>query len=339
MIRTPLLSRDYEFSVEEITNCPVCNSRQRQLLFVGYDDRFGQPDEFPVVECLECGLGYLGIRVAVGDAGRLYSKYYGKSYFPPVGVTGVGRLKHTVKLSLLYKIYRRFSSRIDLYNEISMRPLERPRVLDIGNGAGAAVYGAHYIVNVLKGSWIGIDIDEHVCAKIRDLGFEAFCCKLEDFAKRESLSNHLGSFTHIVASQLIEHIYNPRSFLQAASALMSPDGRLIVSCPNYDSFFKRRFGKKWIHWHIPYHLYHFNDNNLKILLARSALELIKFNTVTPATWETMQSRFRMPGRGEYNAFMSAKGGLFRQLIVDLRFRRENRSGQGDAIVLVAKKIG
>lgn len=334
----PLLSRDYEFAVEEVAECPVCHSSQRRMLFVGYDDRFGQPDEFPVVECLKCGLGYLSVRVAESDAGRLYSKYYCKSYLPPPRATGIARWKHALKLSPLYRTYRNISAPIDLYKEISSKSIQKPRVLDIGSGAGAAIYAANYVVNVLKGSWTGMDIDEQVCMRIGEAGHEALCCSLKDFADKQAHNTHQGCFTHIIASQVIEHTYDPLSFLRAVSALLSPEGHLIISCPNYSSFFKVKFMRTWINWHIPYHLYQFNKSNLEILLSRSNLCLLHFKTVTPVTWESMQFRFKIPLRGQYNHYMASKGGLLRQVISDLRFCTENQSGKGDAIILIAKRV-
>lgn len=57
---------------------------------------------------------------------------------------------------------------------------------------------------------------------------------VEDHAKRNR-----GRYDAVCSFQVLEHVADPRSFLEAAMSCLRPGGLLIVSVPSYDSFLRR----------------------------------------------------------------------------------------------------
>jgi SAM-dependent methyltransferase len=61
----------------------------------------------------------------------------------------------------------------------------------------------------------------------------------------ESAQNHAqahpGSYDVVCSFQVLEHVADPRGFLEASVELLSPNGRLIISTPNSKSFLRHSF--------------------------------------------------------------------------------------------------
>lgn len=99
-----------------------------------------------------------------------------------------------------------------------------------------------------------------LCLRLKDLGLNPTACDLvvENFRLRESIPfivanlNHdlpaelLGRFDGITATEIVEHIENPRHFLRQCFSALKPGGYLILTTPNVDSALSRamlvRFG-------------------------------------------------------------------------------------------------
>jgi hypothetical protein len=45
--------------------------------------------------------------------------------------------------------------------------------------------------------------------------------------------------------------------------LLRPGGEVWISCPNADSLWRRVFGRGWVNWHVPFHLWHFAAHHEK----------------------------------------------------------------------------
>jgi hypothetical protein len=74
---------------------------------------------------------------------------------------------------------------------------------------------------------------------------------------------------------VLEHLYDPSSYLEAAHRLLMPEGRLIVQVPNAACWQFLLFGEAWNGLDIPRHLIDFKEQDLVNLLEYSGFEVLR----------------------------------------------------------------
>ena len=310
---------DCEFALEKVDQCPVCDEGKQISLFLGQDDRYGCPGSFPVIECPTCGLIYLGVRVHRDAVPDLYEKYYApmlKGVEKKQLLAGWKALLKNTSLMSLYQFM--INSHDNLYRHLA--PVPGKRVLDVGSGF---TLEAHRILKK-GGEWVGADVNSRVCLALNNAGLKSFCGTLEEFHETNPVA-----FDYILLSQVLEHVYHPRQFLTVARSLLSPQGKILLSCPNYDSFLRHRYHRQWLHWHVPYHVAQYNRLTLTRLAESVGLRIGLFQTFTPSNWFYTQEQF---AKGAKYGSRLVRKNRWKQRLVNLRFAGQNRWDRGDAIV-------
>jgi SAM-dependent methyltransferase len=84
-----------------------------------------------------------------------------------------------------------------------------------------------------------------------------------------------GSCAAITMFHVLEHLYEPASYLQSAHSLLHPDGRLIVQAPNAACWQFLLLGENWRGVEVPRHLWQFRARDLEILLDRCGFEVVR----------------------------------------------------------------
>ncbi|MBI2872812.1 MAG: class I SAM-dependent methyltransferase [Chloroflexi bacterium] len=74
------------------------------------------------------------------------------------------------------------------------------------------------------------------------------------------------AFDVVVLFDTIEHLHDPRAFVEAAHQALRPGGLLAFTTPNNRSMSARLLGKRWWSYRVPEHLYYFNRRSLEHLL-------------------------------------------------------------------------
>lgn len=122
---------------------------------------------------------------------------------------------------------------------LASRLAPRAKVLDIAAGSGA------------------------MCRRIKDLGFSPSACDLvsENFNLhgevpfwKHNLNSGLppeakDTFDAVVATDIIEHLENPRYFLRECFAALRPGGLLLMTTPNVDSHYSKALFVRSGHFH------------------------------------------------------------------------------------------
>ena len=80
-----------------------------------------------------------------------------------------------------------------------------------------------------------------------------------------------GSFDMLTAFDVFEHIYRPVDFVNRAHTLLKDEGILAFTTPNPKSALARIFGRQWVSFKMPEHVFYWSPET-----ARKVLEK-KFN--------------------------------------------------------------
>ena len=148
---------------------------------------------------------------------------------------------------------------------------ESEKILEIGSGFGNFIR----MVTKEKGNVIeGIEINESAVLKSQQRGLPV---KLIDLLK--IAQEFPGHYDAVCSFQVLEHVSNPREFLENMCKLLKPGGKLLLGLPNADSFLKYQFN---ILDMPPHHMTRWSPSTLKILpnLFPIQLDHIKFEPLT-----------------------------------------------------------
>lgn len=76
-------------------------------------------------------------------------------------------------------------------------------------------------------------------------------------------------FDVVTLWHVLEHIPNLEETILKLSALVKPNGTLIIAVPNFKSFDANHYGKFWAAFDVPRHLWHFSKESIKKLFAEN----------------------------------------------------------------------
>jgi SAM-dependent methyltransferase len=92
------------------------------------------------------------------------------------------------------------------------------------------------------------------------------------------------SFDVVTMDQVIEHVSDPLKVLDGVHQVLKPGGLLVLSTPNADGWGAQLFGRRWIHWHAPYHQQFFGPGSLARAAAAVGFRLERRVTATSSAW-------------------------------------------------------
>lgn len=235
-------------------SCPACGSRQWRQLYCQTDRLFGTTDKrFSVIECSGCRL----LRMHPWPTAAELQTFYPDNYWFAPQKNSVSRLEER---------YRRFVLRDHVNFVSSAFRAEDGPLLDVGCGGalfgrlmadrGYRVFGLDYSRQAAEVAWSqnGVPV---VAGDFSSAPFP------DDF------------FAAVTMFHVLEHLYDPGSYLQAAWRLLRPGGRLIVQVPNASSWQFLLFGERWNGLDVPRHLINFRANDLQALLENCGFKLLR----------------------------------------------------------------
>lgn len=253
-------------------SCKICGQSLELLHENLFDDRYGYPGKFSVYRCVQCGFGQTEPPLTAEALGRLYTDYYPRKNLTADEV----RRSATWQPGKLAS-WKRWLQGVD--NTCHYHVTPNSKVLDIGCGNSASLLD----IQAQGAEAVGTEEDRNVEPIARELHLQIH------FGDVSTSSYADESFDFITMSQLLEHIPDPAAFLQRVSQKLKPTGQIIMSFPNIDGWNRRHSGKKWINWHIPYHINFFTPKSLRQLADHTGLKLVSLKTITPNVWIQLQA--------------------------------------------------
>jgi len=208
----------------EHVSCDLCGSEKYKIRYTKPDNWLrGTLYQFPVVECLNCGLVYVNPRPTLDSIGAFYSNDY-----------------HHGRESEEFS--RRYSVQKTLLPNISGK-----RVLDIGCARGDFL---SYLLNT--GSVFepyGIDAFSTGVSDQR-IYFH------QDLFPRVGYESDY--FDLIMAWAVFEHLHRPAEYFSEAARVLKPQGHLIILVTNSESL----YGQCAFSEDVPRHTYHYSKETL-----------------------------------------------------------------------------
>lgn len=226
---------------------------ETQTLFETTDRLYRTTEKpFLVVECKQCKL----IRLSPVPKPEELSTYYPSDYW---------HADEGGKITALEEFYRR--TVLQDHIGFLQRAIEdakpaaghAPLVMDVGCGGGLILRLLHEKGHAVMGMDFSID-----AASIawKQNGVPAMCASLPQAPLPD------GSITLLSMFHVLEHLYEPHAYLEAAHRLLAPEGRLVIQVPNAASWQFLLFGEDWNGIDVPRHIHNFKLRDLEVLLDR-----------------------------------------------------------------------
>ena len=243
-----------------------------QLFNAGiYDDRYGFNAVFDLYKCPYCGQYQTTPLLMESELSPLYSNYYPRKNIDIEAINS--QASQTKRLfSPLIRWWKGNNNQGQYYAK------RGENVLDYGCGNGTSLIELRYFGTTAY----GVEADQNVRQVIAPL----------------KVNIHIGDlgpstfdgvkFDLIILNQVLEHIPKPDILLNSLSSHLSENGRIILSFPNSNSFYANFFKRKWINWHIPYHLHHFNLKSSEKYFHNLGWNIDFKKTITPNLWTIIQ---------------------------------------------------
>lgn len=235
----------------EYPDCPLCGCSQAKVLYEG--ERFAP---YGVRSCLSCGMSFLSPRPTEE---AMLSLYQMDQYFSGQDAKGYG--DYAAQEPALRATFRRLLQSLDAKGKTG------GALLEIGCGFGYLLDEARPYFSRRVGTDFSSEAVRHAQGRAEEVlqggadalpGTELFDC--------------------VIATHVIEHVYNPRHFVRNLLQCLRPGGRLIIAAPDMGSFWRKLMGSRWPSFKVPEHVNYFDANTLARLLTETGVRNVEHVT-------------------------------------------------------------
>jgi SAM-dependent methyltransferase len=253
----------------ETVACNLCGSHRYTPVYEMPDARFFPEETFTVVECAECGLGFVNPRPDRSEIQRFYPREY---------------YQNEQSESFARYLARRFREEASYLHEIEKRTGPK-KLLDVGcfNGEFARFMAAR--------GWdvSGVEVSE-VSQRITD--FPVFTREFSEIPVNEP------TYDAVTAWAVLEHVHDPMAYFRRASQVLRKGGLFVLQMPNFESTVSRCLFSE----DIPRHLYFYTRECVARYLKQTGMVLEKEDNrgnvykASPAGWLPYMVRTRLQGK-------------------------------------------
>jgi SAM-dependent methyltransferase len=252
----------------EAVVCNLCGSGRYRPLYEMPDRKFFREEFFTVVECEQCGLGFVNPRPTRAEI----QKYYPAKYYQ-----GPPTKSHQRYLN------RRFSAEARFLEPLQNRGGQK-RLLDVGcaNGDFPRFMAAR--------GWEveGVEISE-TSQPITD--FRVYTQELDEIPVHEP------RYDAVTAWAVLEHVHDPMAYFRKVGEVVKKGGLFVFLVQNFESVASRYLFCE----DVPRHLYFFTRETVKQYLEKSGFTLEKevhgrkIYKLAPYNWLGFMVRTRLLG--------------------------------------------
>lgn len=287
----------------KLNKCDLCGSNKIKFLFNLKDRMYAIKGEYSVSKCSTCELIFVNPQPSDKEVSKHYPKtnYYSFKHMEEPKIT-----------KLLYDTY--LLNKKNIFYKIILFPFKQHirsckvvpngRFLDVGCGNG------DFLLKMKQTGMICYGVDpgqyDKKFAKDNDLRMISGTLKEAKYP-----SNY---FDVITINHVFEHVTNPSEVLDELHRILKPNGTLILGTPETSSLARVVFGKYWVAFDIPRHLFLYSHKNIKQYAKKSNFKIVR-------TRYTSSSPLQFIGSTLYftNKFRKNKVYLSKQKVTDNKF--------------------
>jgi SAM-dependent methyltransferase len=82
-------------------------------------------------------------------------------------------------------------------------------------------------------------------------------------------------FDCVLGIQVIEHVYNPRRFLEQLAKHAKPGGHIVLATPDIGGVLRKTMGRRWPSFKVPEHVLYFDFRTLRMLMSGAGLRDVR----------------------------------------------------------------
>lgn len=227
----------------EYPNCPLCESECRETSYA----QFGI---HKIMRCRDCRVHYLYPRLTENAMRHFYQS---DNYFDG-GESGYSDASYSDQERALRATFKR------LLRNLQQRGQTGGRLLEVGCGYGYLLEEAKDFFDYRVGTEFSAEGVRQASAKADEI-YEGGVEQLPAEAK----------FDCVVATHVIEHVYQPLEFIKQLINHAKPDGKIILAAPDMGGMLRKIMGHRWPSFKIPEHVVYFDAATLSALMRRAGL--------------------------------------------------------------------
>ena len=82
-------------------------------------------------------------------------------------------------------------------------------------------------------------------------------------------------FDCVIATQVIEHVYEPLSFVKQLADLTTSGGHIVLATPDIGGALRRVMGQRWPSFKLPEHVVYFDFQTLRSMMRQAGLQGVR----------------------------------------------------------------
>jgi 2-polyprenyl-3-methyl-5-hydroxy-6-metoxy-1,4-benzoquinol methylase len=137
-------------------------------------------------------------------------------------------------------------------------------LLDIGCGYG-------YLLDEARSFFarrVGTEFSAQGAEIARATGAEVFVGGIEQVPREHK-------FNCVIATQVIEHVYQPLTFVKQLASQTKPGGHIVIATPDIGGVLRRAMGRRWPSFKVPEHVLYFDFRTLSALMHQAGLTNVR----------------------------------------------------------------
>jgi len=233
-----------DLSKTEIISCPLCeNDSSHQKHKIG---------SWKIIQCDQCEFVFVNPRLEKSELLKIYSSNYFDN-------KEVGYSHYTENKTLRKENFQKWvSDAIPFIKHNSSL-----QALDVGCAAG-------YCLEVFRQlNWkpFGIELDKELAVSLGGNGYSIFDEPLIQLKTNEK-------FSFISLFDVIEHLTDLKENMAMLHTLLEDDGVVVLVTPNYGSWQRKLFKKKWFQFKPIEHINYFSRQSINKLATENGFQVV-----------------------------------------------------------------